>query len=166
METPGCVFTVIGYCSNPKVLEQAQKRSKNPIQIFGSVSHEEALEVLDQADIFINIGNNTPHMIPSKIFEYMSYGKPIISTCPIENEPCVPYLRQYSLALLLSEDLSRAERDARTVDRFISDCAGKKVGFDATEAMLYRNTPRAFAETIDGLFGQGKEENQNDKKTD
>ncbi|HCC36063.1 MAG TPA: hypothetical protein DEQ02_10755 [Ruminococcaceae bacterium] len=152
LKIPDCVLTIIGYCTNPKVLRQSKDRSKNPIRIFDPVSHSEILDVLANADIFVNIGNNTPHMIPSKIFEYMSYGKPIISTCPIPDEPCIPYLRQYPLALLLSEDFSQTERDARAADLFISGSLGKTTEFDALSSKMYKNTPQAFADVIDKLF--------------
>ena len=46
---------------------------------MGRVSHTVAIQYMSEADFLLNIGNSISSMVPSKIFEYISTGKPIIS---------------------------------------------------------------------------------------
>lgn len=57
--------------------------------------HEELLQLMIQCEFVLNIGNGNPRMVPSKIFEYMSYGKSIITTYFDENDASLTYLKDY-----------------------------------------------------------------------
>ena len=57
-----------------------------------------------EADVLINIGSSVDTMVPSKIFEYMATGKPIISFFRHDTEPSIHYLGHYPLTLLIKED--------------------------------------------------------------
>ena len=111
------------------------------------INHDDLLGKIVQADVLINVGNLIPTMVPSKIFEYMSYGKPIISTYDIKNEPSKKYLEKYPLALLLSNEDSAID-NAEKIKEFIKESARKKVDFEKVEAVFKLNTPKAFAEKI------------------
>jgi glycosyltransferase involved in cell wall biosynthesis len=107
------------------------------------INHDELTKKFCEADFLINIGNAVSTMVPSKIFEYMSYGKPIISTFDIADEPSKKYLEKYPLALLLSGENS-PEENAREIDIFISNNLGKTVEFEELEKDFFLNTPQAF----------------------
>ena len=111
------------------------------------INHDDLLEKIIQADVLINIGNLISTMVPSKIFEYMSYGKPIISTYDIENEPSRKYLEKYPLALLLSGEDSAVE-NAQKIQEFIELEGRKRVEFKDVEKLFALNTPKAFTERI------------------
>ena len=111
------------------------------------INHDDLLEKIAQADILINVGNLISTMVPSKIFEYMSYGKPIISTFDIENEPSKKYLEKYPLALLLSKN-DCAGDNAQKIQEFIKDTAKKRVVFEEVENVFRLNTPKAFIDNV------------------
>lgn len=111
------------------------------------INHEELAEKFAEADVLINIGNLVSTMVPSKIFEYMSYGKPIISTFDIPGEPSKKYLEKYPLALLLSGEDS-PERNAEKIESFISDRLGETVNFEELKKEFYLNTPQAFISEV------------------
>lgn len=115
------------------------------------MDHDKLLEKLASAHILINIGNQISTMVPSKIFEYMSYLKPIISTYDIEDEPSVEYLRRYPAARLLS-GRSLAEDNAALILDLIQNLESTQVDFDALEKQFYLNTPKAFGDTLDRLL--------------
>ena len=73
------------------------------IESHGFVSREIANEVKLSTDIFINIANNGVNMVPSKIFEYMSYGKRIIHFYHGNEDTCIPYLKKYPYVLIINE---------------------------------------------------------------
>jgi hypothetical protein len=148
-----CRLTIIGTNTCPEVISKAQSEStKSQIVTIKSVSHSEAISVLKKADILVNIGNNISSMVPSKVFEYMSIGKPIISTYPINDEPSLPYLKMYPLSLLLKEDWERIDEAVSLVETFIESTKGKQVNFDKLKEKMYINTPQAFVEEIEMLL--------------
>lgn len=111
------------------------------------VDHDKLNEKFDEADFLINIGNVVSTMVPSKIFEYMSYGKPVISTYDISDEPSKAYLEKYPLALLISGSDS-PEKNAEKIDAFIKDSLGKSVEFEELTETFFLNTPQAFASEV------------------
>ncbi len=49
------------------------------IVLHAPVSHEEIVEIYKSADFLINVENNTPEFLPSKLFEYIAACRPIVS---------------------------------------------------------------------------------------
>lgn len=65
------------------------------VKLMGRVSQEECKKITENADILINVGNTTANQVPSKIFEYIASGKPIISFFSVENDTSLFYLNKY-----------------------------------------------------------------------
>ena len=55
------------------------------VTIVGKVTKEKALQYLWQADVLVNIGNRVENMLPSKVLEYISTGKPVLNIAQLEN---------------------------------------------------------------------------------
>lgn len=113
----------------------------------GYIQHDELTEKIAEADVFVNVGNLVSTMVPSKIFEYMSYGKPIISTFDIENEPSAEYLCNYPLSILL-DGKSSPEENAAKLRKFMVSSVGKTVNLESLYEVFYHNTPEAFVEEV------------------
>ena len=118
------------------------------VHVIGRCSHEQALQYVQQATALLNIGNSNMHMTPSKIFEYMSFGKPIISTMPIMNEPSKIYLDKYTCKLFLYEWEEEYESAASDLTDFLSNAKNTKVDVEYLKQIFCLNTPRAFAEAV------------------
>lgn len=84
------------------------------------INHDALIYLYNHSQICFNIGSVNPRAITCKIFEYMSIGKPIISIYHIDDEPSIPYLKKYPLALLIDERLS-VEENAKKLDEFIEN---------------------------------------------
>lgn len=140
-----CEF--IGNIDCLEAFNELKKSYKSRLQISGFISHDALQNTMAQADVFINIGNSFPNMVPSKIFEYMSYGKPIISTYSIENEPSIEYLEKYPLALLLN-DKNSPEHNAQEIESFLASISNKNIPFSDLREIFYLNTPEAFLREI------------------
>ena len=80
-----------------------QYENYDNIHFNGLVSKEEANIVLENCDVAINISNSISTMLPSKIFEYMSYDKFILSVYKGDNDPCHLYLNEYGKYICISE---------------------------------------------------------------
>ncbi len=123
------------------------------IKVIGQVNHDVALKYIAQSDIVMNIGSSNPNMTPSKIFEYMSFGKPIISTAPIQNEPSKLYLKKYPMALVIDESAVEINQAAMMMLSFIKDYAGLSVELNSIKDKFFYNTPDSVAAFLDKITG-------------
>lgn len=54
-------------------------------------------------DVLLSIGNQDPYLVPSKLFKYISSGKPIIHIKRGCADCCLPYLDRYPLSLVVDD---------------------------------------------------------------
>lgn len=142
------VLVFIGNNNCPFIFEDYSKKSGGRIKLLGQLSHENAVLRMQEADFFVNIGNTNPNTVPSKIFEYIQFGKPIISTYLIEDEPSIRYLKKYGNYFLLDE---RETSDFETQNNKLRDFLCQKDDFaerNDNKALFYENTPQAFIDNI------------------
>jgi len=136
-------------CSD--ILSKAVKTDPR-INLISSVTHEIALTIMNQANILVNIGNKIENMTPSKIFEYMAAGKPIISTYPMQNEPSMRYLTKYPLLFAIDENNVNENLIANDMEGFIIKHKNATVNFDQLISTFQNNTPQKFVDEMDRLY--------------
>jgi hypothetical protein len=140
-----CEF--VGNISCPELFEPLKKIYGERLVFTNFIAHDEVVLKIAKADILLNIGNLVSTMVPSKIFEYMSYGKPIISTFEIDQEPSCKYLSMYPLSLLL-DGRDDIEKNTELLKNFIRKNCNKTLEFKEIKQRYYLNTPQAFADLI------------------
>lgn len=138
---------VVGPSTCESLIQQYLK-SDERIERIQRVSHSEALEIIEKSDILLNLGNNLTTMMPSKIFEYISTGKPIISTAPILNEPSISYLDRYGNACILYEN-HPIEYSVKKICNFIS--TAHTVDPSTLSDTFKLNKPETFVNLIENL---------------
>ena len=69
------------YGSGQDLIRQSMdyEAAKSRIKLLGQVTSSKAEEIRDNADVLINIDNTSTVLVPSKVFEYVSTGLPIIN---------------------------------------------------------------------------------------
>ena len=69
------------YCQSDcdSLIDDYVRRSGGKIVRHTPVSVEEIQMIYAEADVLVNVGNNTPEFKPSKTFEYIASGKPILN---------------------------------------------------------------------------------------
>lgn len=146
-------FVIVGNSDYYDVIRKYGEMD-NRIVYLGRKSHRESLALMQEADFLINIGNDLKNMVPSKIFEYMSFRKPIITTYKVDDDPCETPLQKYGLFLSIDERVD-IEQNVSVLENFIED----KKEYDELYfgqivkkgGALYNNTPEAFVEFIESL---------------
>ena len=89
-------------------------------------------------------------MVPSKVFEYLSFGKPILSTYYVDNEASQKYVEKYPLGICLYQRQS-VDLNVATFERKISQVMGKHIDFIEIKRLFPGNTPDVFKELIDSV---------------
>lgn len=135
------VFMGGGDCDD--IMRSYVDESGGVIQFLGMQSHSLAMKYIKDSDILLSIGNTESPMAPSKIYEYMSTGKPIIHVYTWEKDPCIEPLMNYGNALLLD---ANNNVDINMVSKFIEDC--HVIPFSEVKAKFESASPEYTADLI------------------
>lgn len=133
------------------------------IKCYGRVDNQTAQRLmLEEADVLINIGNINRNQIPSKIFEYMSTGKPIVNVCKSRECTTIPYFSRYPLAINLYEEDEILEEQQKKLKDFVEYNAGEVLEFEEIEKRFSDCTPihcaNVFLEMLNRIEVENKEE--------
>lgn len=139
---------VAGACNETKFFDEYTEKTQGKIQYLGVLEHKDILELEKKAKYLVNLGSSNPYTIPSKIFEYMRFGKTIISTFQTNREPSIEYLDKYKNVIYIDEKESIEE----TVSHLLKDMQEEKKNEKIDlEEVFYYNTPKAFVSVMKGL---------------
>lgn len=83
------------------ILGRYQERLGKRLCIHGLVGRDKVAEAMGEADILINIGNDTTYQLPSKVVEYAASGKPIVNIAKTEQDSSVRFFSSFPYALNL-----------------------------------------------------------------
>lgn len=109
----------------------ASDRILNNGRIMDSTQYD---EMIHSQDVLISIGNTVSNQIPSKIFDYCSYGKPIIHFINSKDDEIKNILKFYPLIKFI--DYNNISNVAEDVVNFINEVKGKSVSYDLIEKFL------------------------------
>lgn len=127
------------YASGNTDLLQDVCMTTSQVRAFPPVSQDIIFNCMKESDILINIGNVVSNQVPSKIFDYISTGKPIINFAHTRDCLSAQVLKKYSLALNIYEDQSLGEA-ADEIIQFIRDTFNSRVDYTTIASMYYSNT--------------------------
>ncbi len=127
------------------LLNEYAKNDKR-ITVIGRCNHEEAMKYEEMATVLLNLGNNNANLTPSKVFEYMAFGKRIVSTYPIKNESSIKYLNHYPGVLLLDENENTTYAAKQLI--WFLESPYEKISYNELKDRFYANTPEAFIDLI------------------
>lgn len=131
-------------------LDILKKYAKNneKIIIYDYISKEQLNDLYCLANAFLDIGNHDSDFLASKVFDYISTGKPIIHFSTSLNDVCIPYLRKYQNALIIlqSDDF---ENNVRLVKDFIKKSFSMQmIEKERVLNIFAKNTPAYTGEAI------------------
>jgi len=129
-------------------LSKYEEKTGGAIIRHGFVESKEAIAAILGADFLVSFGTAEASMIPSKIFEYISTGKPIIHFYKQVNDVCIQYFERYPLALTIKQDETQLETNAERVMNFIKLNIGKRVKREEIEEYFIMNKPEYTANFI------------------
>lgn len=132
------VFMGSGDCDD--IVNQAAEHSNGKLRFLGMQPYDIASEYIRSAGILLSIGNAESPMAPSKIYEYMATGKPIIHFYSWEQDPCLEPLKKYGNALLIKTNEKKAKEQ---IQEFIQST--RELDFDEVADCFKSSTPEYSA---------------------
>lgn len=144
---------VWGSCD--KIINRFVEKKPKQIINHGSVSLETAHSALTNADILLSIGNTDITQKPSKIYEYMACGKPIIHLYNDENDPAITILNKYGRACCLDQSQKKTESNIMEIINFVDKYKGiPMMRFEEVKEKFSETTPEYTAQIIKGLLSE------------
>jgi hypothetical protein len=138
-------FYINGDCS-PIVNNYCEKYPDNIIN-HGSVHTGFAKAAIISADLLLSIGNSDITQLPSKIFEYISTGNPVVHFYSNQDDPVISILSEYSNSCCIGNDESFIQQGEMKIRELIKN-HGDKIEFEEVENIYYKATPRFIAKKI------------------
>jgi len=150
-------FVIAGKNACGDLYEYLKDQNNIMLNVLGEVPYDRAQDILRECDFFVNLGNVNPNLVPSKIFEYMSYGKPIISTFNSAEDSSLPYLHKYPVVCLIDEHDDNIKNAAGILTEFIKEHRETRVSYESIAELFYNNTPVAFRDLLLKICGEENE---------
>ena len=139
-------FYVIG--NNIKNVNRYCKIIPNKIINHGRVDKRTANEQIENSNILISIAEKSGIQMSSKIFEYMSYGKPIIHFYKNDKDVNKKILREYPLSLCIKEDEVLFNENLNKFKEFCMNNKYKRIDFDDVKKIYPDAVPTFTANQI------------------
>ncbi len=131
----------------PEALIQAERASPERIIVHPAVSPQEIERIYEHdADVLLNLGNNCDVFSPSKLFGYISTGKPIIDVY-YPGRPSNPVVMRHPFVLRM-ENYGRLDHDVISLQNFLVGAKGKRLSFDEIKKLYADYAPEAVVEKI------------------
>jgi len=140
---------ITGDC-NSVVNSYSEKYPDNIIN-HGSVQTDTAKAAIISADILLSIGNSDITQLPSKIFEYISTGNPIMHFYFNKKDPVLTILNDYNNFYCIANDESDMKQMVSMTLKKINNW-GDKWTFDEIESIYSIATPKYTAKKIIDLL--------------
>lgn len=112
-----------------KILQKYKEIMKDRLILHGYVSPDVAEKALLDSDFMLNIGNTISNQTPSKIFEMISMGKPIINFYSIDNDSSLKYVKKNPVVFNLNIN-DNLEQNISKVILFANENIGKQLDFN------------------------------------
>ena len=141
-------INVIFFCKGIKKHEMHSLKDtfKGNIHFHSYIPIEELYTIYHHSDFLLNISNINANMTPSKIFEYMSYGKPIISSYVTDGDAAKKYLDNYPESISIDQK-NNFEENVSILETFLRK-NHELVTFDLVKSLFPLNSPDYFVKYI------------------
>lgn len=137
------MFNFYGYGNMDNYLKKMSAKLPN-FNFWGSVDSKKSKDILSKSDFLVTIGNKNSMLVPSKLFDYISTGNPIIHFYQNDNDPYIYYLRKYTRSLCVDYDNFSVE----TIIDFIEEYYNSRANFDEILSKYREFTPEYVSQQI------------------
>lgn len=134
------------------IVNDFAKKYSDRVNLCGIVTHQELQNYTRGVNILLNLGNSIVNQLPSKVFEYIAIGKPIINFYFNDDDTSLYYLIKYPLAYNFKLT-NYKEEDISDLNRFIVENFDKHISYDeATVGMQEARAENVIAKIIEFIF--------------
>lgn len=139
-------FYVLGNCTD-EITKYSRKYPDNILN-HGRVESEIALLAIIQSNILLSIGNIDISLIPSKVFEYMSAGKPILHLYHSSEDRVISMLDEYGLGYCISQNDEISDSAIHDLVKFCNENRNSGLSFAEVQEKFYKASPKFISKLL------------------
>lgn len=143
-------FYIVGNCS--EVVDKYSRVMPNRIINHGSVDKETANSEIQKSDILISIAEKNGLQMSSKIFDYISHGKPIVHFYKKDYDVNFRVLEKYPNVLCIREKKELLTQNTMKFSQFCESNRDKIISFSEVSELFYDATPQYTAKMIEEII--------------
>ncbi|MEI5993356.1 hypothetical protein [Candidatus Enterococcus mansonii] len=147
-------FNFYGNGDMISALKNIKKKFSDNIHVSTSIPLEELRQRYVDADILCSIGNMDISQTPSKVFEYISTGKPIVHFYRKKEDPVIEILSKYKQSICINQNAD-LKVQVRQLHEF-SIRNFDRLNFDEIKKIYYNATPQYTAKVIEQIISKGE----------
>lgn len=132
----------------PDILEKYKAILGDRLVLHGWMSSEEAKRKVQEADVLVNLNNSISNQLASKLFDYISTGKPLLNVCKGEGCLSLKYTKKYTNCLDLTESVQIADSQIDQLIAFVNEHLGTVVAQSEIMEAFQENTEIYVAQLI------------------
>ena len=137
-----CNFEIVGSYSE-KFVELAKSLKTNNIYFRGKVSYDDSIDIIQNSDILLHIGNFGTLQIPGKTYIYLGTPKPIIYIKQEEtDDPTLDFLLRFEGVLVTENNSDSIEKSLKEVTsnyEFYLNKSINRVNSDELKKFIWSN---------------------------
>lgn len=134
-----------GNCES--TIEQYSSKNES-IKANGSIPSDLVENVLYDANFLVAVGNSVSNQIPSKVFEYLSYGKPIIYFFDDKDDLNIETLKKYPYSICINQNDLTTEASVAKLKSFCEINKNKILRFEQISELYFDALPEYTAQII------------------
>lgn len=114
----------------------------------GPVDADTVGEAMKSAHVLVNIANSYKSLVPSKIFELFSKGKPVLNVSTNGDDGSFSYFERYPLAWTFHSERKINTKAASELEAFVAESIGKAVPKELLFEEFGEHTPERVVSTL------------------
>ena len=122
------------------------------LTVAGPVPPSQAAAALAGADVLLSLGNGVDNQVPSKLFDYLASGKPILHLAKLQSDPCLAYLEKWPLACIVQESEGVTPQVLARVCAFLREKGRLRLPFAEAARLYPENTPEHAVSLFERAF--------------
>lgn len=131
--------------ASDRIAARAKKEGIN-IRVHGYVDLATLERIMATADVIVSL--KTSNQISAKIFECISYGKPIVHFSGHVDDPDIYYLKKYYLCKIIKTYKANISKEILELENFLENVKGRKLDMEILKQIYRKNTPAYSANAI------------------
>lgn len=132
--------------SEAEQIENLAKNENLNINVHGYVDAETLKSIMASADVIVSL--KTSDQISAKIFECMSYGKPVVHFSGHKDDPNASYLKKYVLGHIVQMYADHKDTEIEKLVLFLQDAVGQSADMLGLKKTFIMSTPEYSAKKI------------------
>lgn len=160
IEDPSILFTAMGNMEEILTSRErdraAQLVEAGRLRMIPMQPAAVAYGAMASAHILVNLGNSNPQMLPSKLFDYISIGKPILNLCIVSDCPSLSIIEKYPLHKNILCEEFQMTTCHKDLEDFILGNAGKHIDFSQVIQLFRSYTPEYLRHIFEDIVTNEK----------